>query len=131
MLKFVLLRHEMPPETGRASHFDLMLQVGEVLATWEIPAVPQAGKTYLVGRLPDHRLHYLEYEGPISGGRGEVSKMDAGELVWREQLPESLVAEVRGKILSGTLELTRDSLGYDRSDAQANLWKLVYRAQNG
>jgi len=30
-------------------------------------------------QLPDHRRDYLDYEGPISGGRGVVRRVETGE----------------------------------------------------
>jgi hypothetical protein len=37
-------------------------------------------------RLPDHRAFYLDYEGPVSGGRGEVLRVWAGyyEVIHRD-----------------------------------------------
>ncbi len=32
--------------------------------------------------LPEHRLAYLDYEGPVSGNRGSVKRWDAG---WYEE----------------------------------------------
>ena len=31
----------------------------------------------------DHRLVYLDYEGPVSGDRGRVRRVDAGTFAWR------------------------------------------------
>lgn len=32
--------------------------------------------------LPDHRLFYLDYEGPVSGNRGVVTQWDKGIFEW-------------------------------------------------
>ena len=56
-------------------HYDLMLEVG-VLRTWSEP--PVAGVELECRLLADHRLPYLDYEGPISGGRGTVTPWTAG-----------------------------------------------------
>lgn len=62
-----------------------MLETGERLTTWDVP--PACGTDALdrlesfrcrALRLPDHRAMYLEYEGPISEGRGSVRRLDAG-----------------------------------------------------
>jgi hypothetical protein len=37
-------------------------------------------ESVLVERLPDHRPHYLDYEGPISDGRGHVRQVARGEV---------------------------------------------------
>src|SRR5688572_19690852 len=56
MPRFVILRHEMPLDHNRGTHFDLMLEVGGVLRTWSLPELPATGKVVLAEALPDHRL---------------------------------------------------------------------------
>ena len=55
-----------------------MLETGRVLQTWRLPAPPpvDASQAAAIG---DHRLMYLDYEGPVSGNRGTVKRWDAGE----------------------------------------------------
>jgi hypothetical protein len=75
VLRFVVLRHE-----GVASpHFDLMVEVtpDSPLITWRCDRWPIDRPTALTF-LPDHRNLYLEYEGPISGDRGYVTRIEAG-----------------------------------------------------
>ena len=74
-LRYVILRHEgvdMP-------HFDLMFETrpGSPLATWRSEIWPIVGPTALT-RLGEHRREYLEYEGPVSGDRGFVTRVAAG-----------------------------------------------------
>lgn len=105
MPRFVILRHEMPPGGGRGTHLDLMLEVGGVLRTWSIPELPVPGQLIQAEALPDHRLAYLDYEGPVSDNRGSVSRVDEGEYevladsagLWRVHLV--------GKVLRGKFEL--------------------------
>ena len=79
MPRFVVLRHETPPGYARPAHFDLMLEVGGVLRTWAALSLPAVGgEPVAAERLPDHRLDYLNYEGPVSGDRGCVSRVDWG-----------------------------------------------------
>lgn len=70
--RFVILEHDFP-----TLHWDLMLEAGDVLKTWRLPEPPRAG-TMTVEPLPDHRVRYLDYEGPVSGDRGAVARWDAG-----------------------------------------------------
>jgi hypothetical protein len=100
MTPFVLLAHDHP-----APHFDLMLDVGDVLWTWRIQAEPTVGSVQEALRLPDHRRLYLEYEGPVSGNRGTVARIDRGDLDWIEQRPDRIIADVRGNRLCGRLIL--------------------------
>ncbi len=71
--RFVILHHigcEQP-------HWDFLLEQEEALATWQLYQDPLAGGKELF-RIQDHRKMYLDYEGPIEGGRGEVNRVCAG-----------------------------------------------------
>jgi hypothetical protein len=75
MLRYVILRHENIPQP----HFDLMFETtpGSDLTTWRSDRWPIDVPTPLT-KLLDHRPGYLEYEGPISGGRGSVRRVASG-----------------------------------------------------
>ena len=89
--RFVLLLHRAGPKSDRPSHWDLMIEAGESLATWAFLTDPMALRDQLAERLAPHRRSYLEYEGPISGERGEVTRTvggrcvvyESGETRWR------------------------------------------------
>lgn len=72
MPRFVVLAHHTTP-----FHYDLMLEHGEVLATWSFEE-PPARDGQACRLIQDHRKAYLDYEGEISGGRGRVERWDAG-----------------------------------------------------
>lgn len=78
MPRFVILRHELPVDHGRESHYDLMLELDAVLGTWELPRVPTCGTRQVVSRLQDHRIEYLTLEGELTGGRGTVQRVLSG-----------------------------------------------------
>lgn len=71
--RFVVLRHDHP-----FLHWDFLLEHGDTAATWRLLAEPVAGVPIPCERIADHRLHYLNYEGPVSGGRGAVMRVAAG-----------------------------------------------------
>ncbi len=74
MPRYVVLEHDFPE-----LHWDFMLESGAVLHTWRLSRPPQIlGITIGAVRLPDHRLEYLDYEGPIRGDRGMVRRWDWG-----------------------------------------------------
>lgn len=55
-----------------------MLEQGASLRTWRLRLAPDAGSQIVAEPLAAHRRHFLDYEGPISGGRGEVRRWDCG-----------------------------------------------------
>ena len=72
MPRFVILEHDHP-----LLHWDLMLEAGDVLETWRL-AAPPGTQAIDAAALGDHRRMYLDYEGPVSGKRGNVRRWDAG-----------------------------------------------------
>ena len=74
-LRYVVLRHDGIAEP----HFDLMFETspGSELATWRSPIWPLTEATRLE-ELGDHRRAYLDYEGAVSGGRGNVRRVAEG-----------------------------------------------------
>jgi hypothetical protein len=100
----VLLRHfEIPPEAGLGSdHYDWMIEPWEgspTLMTFRLHNridLPYLETWTIVGeRLADHRRDYLTYEGPVSGGRGQVRRVASGQCVSIEELGDSLTVVVR------------------------------------
>ena len=97
-------------------HYDLMLSVGEALATWQLPASPVVlakGGEMPARRLVDHRSAYLEYEGPVSRGRGRVQRIDGGEYELVSQGPLRWEIVFSGSDLAGRWELVRPDEGTD------------------
>ena len=84
-----------------------MLETGSVLATWALPTPPNADHAFPAQSLADHRIEYLEYQGPVSGGRGTVAQWDAGTYDLVERTEGHLVARMSGEKLIGQVELTR------------------------
>ncbi|MGL6094853.1 MAG: DNA polymerase ligase N-terminal domain-containing protein [Fimbriiglobus sp.] len=72
MPRFVILAHDWP-----TPHWDLLLEAGPVLMAWRLLAEP-GGLPVSAEPNVDHRLVYLDYEGPVSGGRGTVIRWDFG-----------------------------------------------------
>ena len=73
MPRFALLKHDWPFD-----HYDFMLEVDGVLATWRLTPTPEPSPEYVAERLPNHRIEYLTYEGAVSGNRGTVTREDGG-----------------------------------------------------
>lgn len=92
-LRWVLLRHTLADGSW---HFDWMLERERPAA----PDDPNARRLLTLRTLtrpdeltpaafdavliPDHRARYLDYQGPISGGRGRVDRVVGGTCLWHE-----------------------------------------------
>jgi hypothetical protein len=126
MPRFVILRHEMPAQSERPSHFDLMLEGAGMLRTWACDALPQFDRPTYADRLPDHRLAYLELEGEISEGRGTVARVAAGEYELLEELPDLLRVRLVSDEIAGVLTLARMERAADQSGAQR--WRVMLDA---
>ena len=95
-------------------HYDLMLESAGALATWRLPGPPTClteGQEMPALRLPDHRLAYLTYEGPVRRGRGSVSILDKGtyQLLAADDNRWEILAA--GSAFKGRFELRRDAPG--------------------
>ncbi len=105
MLQYVLLWHDCPADYREGSHWDLMLERSDVvdehrLATWSLSILPNewlrllghegesAEGPIVAERLADHRAAYLDYEGPVSGDRGAVTRWASGPVEWLAETPE-------------------------------------------
>jgi hypothetical protein len=100
--RFVVLEHDHP-----FRHWDLMLEAGEALRTWRLAAPPGPGVVTEATPLGDHRRLYLDYEGPVSGDRGRVSRWDQGTFGWECDEGGRVVVRLDGDRLRGVLRLGR------------------------
>src|SRR5688572_30170905 len=97
MAGFVILEHDHP-----VLHWDLMLEAEGILQTWRLAQPPAPGTSIEATALGDHRIAYLDYEGPVSGNRGNVKRWDGGEFEdAAESMPDSRVLLFRGKHVVG------------------------------
>lgn len=129
--RFVWLRHEMPADANRPSHWDFMLEGSGALATWAFATIlhsDQASDSRTGGaalRLADHRMAYLEFEGPISGGRGDVRRVDSGHFeVAGPANDVEVVVQLRGAVLRGELRLW---LPVEAHSAELSPWEWTWR----
>ena len=71
MPRFAILTHDHP-----FPHWDFLLENGDRCRTWRLLASPDShGAKFRPKRLPDHRLMYLDYEGPVSLAAGKCHAM--------------------------------------------------------
>jgi hypothetical protein len=116
MQRFVLLRHDCPPAFGKPSHWDLMLERDGALMTWNLPTLPEAWQAaagnrsdvpieLTAERLADHRIAYLDYEGPVSGNRGRVARHDFGKYDVLEEHAERIRLRLSGQHFTAVVTL--------------------------
>ena len=103
MPRFVILTHDHP-----SLHWDFMLEAQSALRTWRLSAALVVSKHIQAELLPDHRLHYLDYEGPVSKNRGTVTRWDAGTFTWIMDEPLLLKVYLQGKRIRGICLLKRN-----------------------
>ena len=132
-----MLHHQFDDPTGdRGDHFDFMLSPpefgpedssvsrGELLWTWAIHTNPLDQSLPLkcsAERLPDHRVAYLEYEGPISGDRGRVQQVAKGTYEaanWSEEQIELRL------LCSFTLSTHHEEAFWVSLNQQGGVWEL-------
>lgn len=119
MPRFVVLEHEW-----NGLHWDLMFEFQGVLRTWATDDPLTIGNRVQARQLTDHRMIYLDYEGPISGGRGRVRRIDQGSYEaehWDEHL---VTLRLQGHQLDGVLELRRSDVGAESRSAER--WTLLF-----
>jgi hypothetical protein len=102
MPRFAVLEHDHP-----TPHWDLLLEHGDVLLTWRLSAPPTPGAAVDAEKAFDHRLVYLDYEGPVSGGRGSVTRWDGGTFDWDVHEADRVTVRLAGGRLRGVLRLDR------------------------
>ncbi len=105
MPRFVVLEHDHP-----FLHWDLLLEWGEAARTWRLLAEPVSfDEPVAAESLDDHRLHYLDYEGPVSGNRGEVTRWDTGTFEPGDSTSHAIEVDLDGERLRGRFRLEAGS----------------------
>jgi hypothetical protein len=100
--RFVILEHDHP-----VLHWDLLLETGPVLRGWRLLELPRAGVAIAAEVTFDHRLIYLDYEGPVSGNRGTVRRWDEGTYELEVDSADELNFRLTGQRVAGTARLRR------------------------
>lgn len=110
--RFTILRHEPGAQGPRPLHWDLLLEWNGVLRAWALESEPRRGTSAVATALPDHRLEYLEYEGPLSRQRGVVTRFDSGVYEILREGTQLLIVRLSGRLLSCELMLAAAADGH-------------------
>jgi bifunctional non-homologous end joining protein LigD len=105
--RFVVQLHD-----ATALHFDLRLQIGDVLRSWAVPKGPSLDLAVrrLAVQVDDHSLAAGEFEGVHEGhvrGSGAVIIWDEGTLEILREEPDHLSFVLHGHKLTGRFGLTK------------------------
>ena len=96
--------------------------LAELPRDWEALGADASGKaaarpkiaatnTVPAERLADHRLAYLDYEGPVSGNRGSVVRLDRGTYETRSESDDCWEITLTGEFLRGQIVLQQTADG--------------------
>jgi DNA ligase D-like protein (predicted 3'-phosphoesterase) len=107
MSRFVVQLHD-----ATTLHFDLRLQIGDVLRSWAVPKGPSLDPAVrrLAVPVEDHSLEAGEFEGVHEGrrrGSGAVIVWDEGSVEILRDDPDHLSVSLHGHKLAGRFGLTR------------------------
>ncbi len=95
-------------------HYDFMIEKDDTLLTWRIGLDDYKkmlnGDPASAVKIQDHDRKYLNYQGPVSCGRGNVKLIDSGKykVLGRNNF------FLQGEIISGTLVIETADEGNDR-----------------
>jgi hypothetical protein len=100
--RFVILEHDHP-----FPHWDFMLEAEALLRTWRLAEFPAAGRVVAAEAGFDHRPVYLDYEGPVSSGRGTVRRTEQGSYETIADTADELILRLMGSRINGVATLCR------------------------
>ena len=83
--------------------------------------MPAPGESTCAEELADHRLAYLDLEGDVSGGRGAVTRVGAGDYELVDEADDLLRMRLVSPELSGLLSLVREG-------GDAHRWRVSLAA---
>lgn len=123
----VILRHTLP---DGSTHLDLLLERQPAspqlesnpddrrLIAFRLPDPLPDGQHVVLDadRLPDHRAHYLDHEGPIDAQRGRVARLLTAHLSDLNETPSQVTA---------TLKTEPEAIRIRAKLVRASQWRLT------
>lgn len=119
MPRFVIQHHR---KQGQDDHWDLMLEEGEILKTFQLNLPPDQVALHPAQATPifDHELRFLTYEGPVNQGLGQVTIAEHGSYRIRQKTASRWELNLEGTLLQGTFVLEQKPPGQWRFQRPSN-----------
>lgn len=100
-------------------HWDLRLEMNDVLKSWALPKVPPTTKDIkrLAIQVEDHPLEYANFKGTIPEGNygaGKVEIWDKGEYELIDKKSDKIIFDLNGKKLKGEYILIKTRYGKNK-----------------
>lgn len=97
-------------------HYDLRLQISNVLCSWAVPKEPpkEKGIKRLAVQVEDHPLEYAKFHGVIPEGNygaGKVEIWDSGTYLLKSKSLSKIEFKLNGKKLKGNYVLIKTKYG--------------------
>lgn len=96
--RFVIHKHTL----GKDTHWDLMIEQGDILKTWRLETPPEKLATEKTKATPifDHDKKFLTYQGSVNNGKGTVEIVDEGICTIESANGNIIKIAFTGKILN-------------------------------
>jgi hypothetical protein len=103
-MRFVIHEHQTQ---DAPVHWDLMLEQGDVLKTYRLNRAPEAMLTHPCLAVPifDHHTRFLQYEGPVQKGLGQVKRVDSGTYESVAMTERTWTVDLEGTLLQARVQL--------------------------
>jgi len=106
--RYVIHKHTR----GTDTHWDLMIEWGDVLKTWRLDNPPEKLSSEKTKATPiaDHDKKFLTYQGPVNNGTGTAEIVDEGicNVILNEK--KDLTISFEGKFLKGSIAFEQEKL---------------------
>jgi hypothetical protein len=87
-----------------------MFESNGVLRTWALASLPAEDSAEIHGeQLADHRLDFLTLEGPLTGDRGNVRRVEEGTYAVLAESPDAWDVRLNGLQFAGRLSMSREN----------------------
>jgi hypothetical protein len=112
-MRFVIHHHLAEKE-----HYDFMIETkeNEMLTTWRIALsdldLLQKGAEVKAQRIQNHKKFFLDYEGPLSSGKGSIIIFDSGFCKINLKAGNRFECEISGEIFKGIIRITPAENGF-------------------